>query len=66
MKKYILMLLAAAGISAASAQKVTLLNRHTVQVQLKSGQMMYLDFYGNNIFRLFQDPAGGELRDPAA
>ena len=51
MKKYILMLLAAAGISAASAQKVTLLNRHTVQVQLKSGQMMYLDFYGNNIFR---------------
>lgn len=66
MKKFILLLLVVAGITTASAQKVTLLNRHTVQVQLKSGQLMYIDFYGDNIFRLFQDPNGGELRDPAA
>ena len=66
MRKFVLLLLAAAGISVASAQKVTLLNQHTVRVELKSGQLMYLDFYGNNIFRLFQDPNGGEMRDPSA
>ena len=45
---------------------VTLLNSHTVQVRLKNGQLMYLDFYGDHIFRLFQDSKGGEVCDPQA
>ncbi len=27
---------------------------------------MTLDFYGENIFRMFQDNAGGVIRDPQA
>lgn len=42
------------------------INRTTVEVLFSNGQRMTLDFYGDNIFRLFQDNHGGILRDPAA
>ena len=51
----------AAGV--ATVQKI---NPTTVEVLLKNGQRLTLDFYGENIFRLFQDNNGGILRDPQA
>ena len=42
------------------------LNSTTVEIIFSNQQRMTLDFYGNNIFRLFQDPKGGILRDPVA
>lgn len=45
------------------AQKI---NPTTVEVLLADNQRMTFDFYGDNIFRLFQDNSGGILRDPEA
>ncbi len=50
-------------VKAISAKKI---NETTVEVLLSSNQKMIIDFYGENIFRLFQDNAGGVMRDPAA
>ncbi len=44
----------------------TKVNPTTVDVLFSNQQRMTLDFYGENIFRLFQDNAGGILRDPEA
>lgn len=33
---------------------------------LGNGREVYLDFYGDNIFRVFFDPEGGKMRDPEA
>lgn len=46
-----------------SAQKI---NDHTIQLQLTDKKLMLIDFYGENIFRIFQDNSGGTLRDPQA
>lgn len=46
-----------------SAQQI---NPTTVEVILSDNQRMTFDFYGDNIFRLFQDNSGGILRDPEA
>ena len=51
----------AAGV--ATVQKI---NPTTVEVLLTNGERLTLDFYGENIFRLFQDNNGGILRDPQA
>ena len=45
---------------------VTQINPTTVEVLFTDNQRMTLDFYGENIFRMFQDNAGGILRDPQA
>ncbi|WP_291528535.1 TIM-barrel domain-containing protein [Bacteroides sp. UBA939] len=45
---------------------VTRINPTTVEVLFSNQQRMTIDFYGENIFRMFQDNAGGILRDPAA
>ena len=45
---------------------VVLLNPTTVEIIYSNQQRLTLDFYGNNIFRLFHDPKGGILRDPVA
>lgn len=58
--------------SAAVVQQVPKLvsvvkiNPTTVEVLFSNQQRMTLDFYGENIFRMFQDNAGGILRDPQA
>ncbi len=37
-----------------------------VTIPIENGKNLYLDFYGDNIFRVFYDPEGGEMRDPVA
>lgn len=42
------------------------INPTTVEVMFSDNQRMTFDFYGENIFRMFQDPNGGILRAPEA
>jgi len=42
------------------------LNPTTVEIKFTNQQKMLIDFYGNNIFRMFQDNSGKGLRDPQA
>ena len=42
------------------------LNPSTVQVNFNNKEIMYLDFYGDNIFRIFQDNKSSVIRDPLA
>lgn len=51
-----------AQMSEVSAVKI---NPTTVEVAF-GDERMTLDFYGDNIFRLFQDNTGGVIRDPEA
>ena len=53
-----LMLLPAQAFSQASGSEACF------NLQLESGAVMTVDFYGTDVFRLFCDPAGGEMRDP--
>ncbi len=46
-----------------SAKKI---NDTSIEILLTGNKKLILDFYGENIFRLFQDNAGGLLRDPEA
>ncbi len=46
-----------------SAKKI---NLTTVEILFDGGERMSLDFYGKNIFRLFQDNNGGIIREPEA
>ena len=41
-------------------------NPTTVDVLFANQQRMTIDFYGENIFRVFQDNSGGIIRDPEA
>ncbi|MDR3117809.1 MAG: alpha-xylosidase, partial [Mediterranea sp.] len=68
----IALLLAAATSSPAAGQQqigvvgATPINPAAVEIVYTDGHRMTLDFYGENIFRLFRDDAGGVLRDPEA
>lgn len=42
------------------------INPTTVDVLFANQQRMTIDFYGENIFRVFQDNSGGIIRDPKA
>ncbi|WP_293304443.1 TIM-barrel domain-containing protein [Pedobacter sp. UBA5917] len=42
------------------------INTTTIELLLSNSQRLTLDFYGDNIFRVFEDPAGGFIRDPEA
>lgn len=55
--------LLAQDLSVKSIRKI---NPTTVEITYNNGEMLTLDFYGKNIFRLFRDPKGGILRDPAS
>ncbi len=44
-----------------SAKKV---NSTTIELSLADNHRMLIDFYGNSIFRVFQDNSGGMVRDP--
>ncbi|RYG14991.1 MAG: alpha-xylosidase, partial [Chitinophagaceae bacterium] len=69
----LLLLLSLPGISAKlftakedvikSAKKI---NETTVEILYADGKKLLVDFYGENIFRLFQDNAGGVMRTPQA
>lgn len=47
-------------------KKTNQINPTTIEVLFSDNQRMALDFYGENIFRLFQDNSGGIIRDPEA
>lgn len=47
-------------------QGIRQINPTTVEVLLRDGRCLTLDFYGPNICRLFRDDKGGIVRDPAA
>lgn len=53
-------------VALSVGAQVSRLNKTTAQVLLQDGRTLYVDFYGPNIFRIFMDPKGGILRDPAA
>ncbi|SEN05457.1 Alpha-glucosidase, glycosyl hydrolase family GH31 [bacterium A37T11] len=42
------------------------INPTSIEVLLSNNQRITIDFYAENIFRLFQDPSGGMVRDPEA
>ncbi len=69
-KKHLTILLSAlltGGASQAAGVPITgirQINPTTVEVLYGNGRMLTLDFYGKNIFRVFQDPNGGIIRDP--
>lgn len=44
-----------------SAKKI---NATTIELLLADNHHMLIDFYGDNIFRVFQDNSGGTMRDP--
>lgn len=44
---------------------VTQINPTTVELKLNNSKRITLDFYSENIFRMFRDDAGGILRNPA-
>ena len=52
--------------NAAAVEKLVQINPTTVELRLGDNQKVTLDFYGENIFRMFQDNSGGPLRNPVA
>ena len=53
-----------AASSAVTA--IRKINPTTVELKTESGVRISLDFYGENIVRIFRDNAGGMIRDPKA
>ena len=47
-----------------AVESVVQINPTTVELRLSGDQRATLDFYGENIFRLFRDENGGIVRDP--
>ena len=52
------------GIPKGKVESVVQINPTTVELRLHDNQRITLDFYGDNIFRMFQDNSGGIVRDP--
>lgn len=50
----------------ASITQAKKLNATTVELSFSNNQKMLLDFYGENIFRMFQDNSGQGMRSPQA
>ncbi len=66
MRKLSFLLAACLGLALSANAQTSRLNKSAAQVKMENGNMVYVDFYGPNIFRLFCDPAGGIMRDPVA
>ena len=69
MKKILLILWILASpiwANAISIQRVKTINPTTIEIWYTNNQHFTLDFYGENIFRVFQDNAGGIIRAPKA
>ena len=63
---FLLLVLSVTIFNASGQVTATRLNPTTVELRLSDGQVLTLDFYGQNIVRLFLDPQGGAVRDPEA
>lgn len=57
---------AAVTENPVTVKEIHQLNPTTVEVLYSNGNYLFIDFYGENIFRVFQDNAGGIIRDPEA
>lgn len=53
-------------LSPVQVTGARMINPTTVEVTFANGQHLTVDFYGDNIFRLFQDNNGGIVRNPEA
>ncbi len=53
-----------AGSNSASVESAVQINPTAIELRLASNQRITLDFYGDNIFRMFQDNNGGIVRNP--
>lgn len=51
---------------AAGISKAEKINPTTIEITYADGKQLTVDFYGENIFRLFRDDNGGIVRDPQA
>lgn len=49
-----------------SILKALNINPTTVQLRLSNGHLRTIDFYGENIFRIYEDPQGNVIKDPEA
>ncbi len=52
--------------SAVTVTGVSRLNPTTVELSLSNGKRIAVDFYSDNIFRIFRDDNGGIIRNPQA
>jgi hypothetical protein len=68
MRKLVILLLLVTSLSAHATRivKAEKINPTTVELVCDDGGRTTYDFYGENIFRCFQDPTGGILRAPEA
>ena len=55
-----------ARAAADAIAKAELVNSTSVKITYADGHTLLVDFYGDNIFRLFRDDAGGAVRNPQA
>lgn len=64
----LLLMLFSGSIEASGRQieKADRLNSSAVEIILTDGNRLTVDFYGENIARMFLDPTGGIVRDPKA
>lgn len=53
-------------ILSAQIRDASKINNTTIELQWQNGQSTLVDFYADNIVRIFQDPAGGPMRVPEA
>ena len=51
---------------ASPIKNAVKINPTTVEINYENGKQLTVDFYGDNIFRLFRDDNGGVVRDPEA
>ena len=63
-KSSYLLISALLATSAALAGNTSIINPTTVMLTLQDGMHAYIDFYGDNVFRLFCDPKDGPVRNP--
>lgn len=52
--------------STEPATEATKTQENAFAVDLPEGKKLWIDFYGENIIRLFRDDAGGKIRNPEA
>lgn len=64
--QYLLLTLPLAAQEKSSVISAKKINPTVVEITLADNHQLILDFYGENIFRLFQDNNGGKIRDPEA
>ena len=57
---------ATSGDMAFVIKKARKVNAHTVELTDSQNRKITVDFYGNNIFRIYQDPAGSAPHNPEA